>query len=313
MNATFPIAEGAFGVDLKHQGHDSLIATAVFEVDEGVVLVDPGPVATLGTLEAGLRSRGLHFGNVTGILLTHVHLDHAGATGDIVALNPRISVHVHERGARHLVQPERLLESARMVFGPRLEELWGISRPVPCGNVRVASDHEVIDLCGRKFRVAATPGHARHHNGYLDLRTGTACVGEATGIRLPGSDYVMPPTPPPDVDTKVWRNSVEKIAAWRPARLYLPHFGVFADVERHLFRFADELAIWQNQIGHVLQFGGGTDREHAVQFEADLLDRLVRKMPAEVVRRYQLIGDPQSGWLGLARYLRVSPIPAVLP
>ena len=164
------------------------------------------------------------------LLLTHIHLDHAGATGVLVRENPELKVYVHERGAPHLVDPSRLLASATRLYGDRMEMLWGEVTAVPAANVVALTGGERIDVVGRPFDVAYTPGHAVHHVSYLDPATGTAYVGDTAGIRVNSLPFALPPAPPPDIDLEAWKESLARIRAWAPERLFVTHFGPLDDV-----------------------------------------------------------------------------------
>ena len=196
-------------VDTCHLGYDRVIGA--YEIDGAVV--DPGPAVSLGALE-GIEPRAL--------LLTHIHLDHAGGTGVLVRRFPQMKVYVHERGARHLVDPSRLLRSAGMLYGEHMDMLWGEVAPVPEENiVPLAGGETVLD----RFRFEYTPGHASHHGCYLDTEDGTAYTGDVAGVRVPPSDHTIAPTPPPDIDIELWLRSIDVVEGWRPERLALTHFG----------------------------------------------------------------------------------------
>jgi glyoxylase-like metal-dependent hydrolase (beta-lactamase superfamily II) len=193
----------------------------------GDVLVDPGPSSCLETLLAALDGRPPR-----ALLLTHIHLDHAGASGSLVRLFPELEVYVHERGARHMADPQRLLDSARRLYGDDMHRLWGAFEPVPQTQLRPLSGGEVLELGDRRFEVAYTPGHASHHVSYL--HDGTAFVGDVAGVRITPQTPPVPPTPPPDFDLDLWHRSLELIAAWAPERLAMTHFGASGDVEWQL-------------------------------------------------------------------------------
>lgn len=223
-------------IDVHHLGHERVICC--WQV--GDVLVDPGPEASLPALLdalGGERPRAL--------LLTHIHLDHAGASGALVRRWPDLEVHVHERGAPHLVDPEKLIASATRLYGDDMERLWGEIVPVPEANLRVVrGDGEArIDLEGG-FRVAYTPGHASHHVAYLHEASGRAFVGDTGGVRIPPSELTFAPTPPPDIDLEAWLASIDLIQGWRPTSLGITHFGAVDDVDGHLGRVRERLASW---------------------------------------------------------------------
>ena len=189
------------------------------------MLVDPGPESSLHTVLEKLGDQ-----QPEAILLTHIHLDHAAATGAMVARWPDLPVYVHERGAPHIIDPSRLLASAERLYGDQLEYLWGKIQPVPEANVTVLTGGETV----RGMRVAYTPGHASHHVCYLHEETGTAFVGDVAACRLPGTDLVIPPTPPPDIDVEVWEDSIGIVESWAPEKLALTHWGPVDDPAPHL-------------------------------------------------------------------------------
>jgi glyoxylase-like metal-dependent hydrolase (beta-lactamase superfamily II) len=207
-------------IDLRHLGRERVIGC--WQV--GDVLVDPGPASCLGTLLDALGDE-----RPRALLLTHIHLDHAGASGSLVRRWPDLEVYVHERGAKHMADPGRLLESARRLYGEDMDRLWGEFLAVPEANLRVLHGGEAL---AGGFEVAYTPGHASHHVSYL--RDGTAFVGDVGGVRIPPSPFVIPPTPPPDIDIEAWHDSIDRIAAWHPDRLAVTHFGAAEDVADHL-------------------------------------------------------------------------------
>jgi glyoxylase-like metal-dependent hydrolase (beta-lactamase superfamily II) len=204
-----------------HLGRPHVIGC--WEVDGA--LVDPGPESSLPTLlEAigGERPRA--------IVLTHIHLDHAAATGALVRRWPELEVYVHERGAPHLIDPSKLLASAERLYGDQMERLWGEIVPVPEANVKALSGGETV----LGMRVAYTPGHASHHVCYLHEASGTAFVGDVAAVSIPGVDLVVPPTPPPDIDIETWEDSIGIVESWHPERLALTHFGQIDDPITHL-------------------------------------------------------------------------------
>jgi len=203
-------------IDVMHLGRPNVIGC--WEV-EGM-LVDPGPESSLETVIEAIGGE-----QPRAILLTHIHLDHAAATGAMVERWPDLQVYVHERGAPHLIDPSRLLNSAGQLYGDRLEYLWGRILPVPEANVHVLAGGETVE----GLRVAYTPGHASHHVSYLHEASGTAFVGDVAACRIPPSRQIMPPTPPPDIDIEAWEKSLDTIGGWSPERLALTHFGAIED------------------------------------------------------------------------------------
>src|SRR4029079_18659824 len=228
-----PLATGLDYIDLNFLGRPGIIATGVLHGTAGVALVDPGPATTLGNLTTALTRKGVRFEDVRHVLLTHIHLDHAGATGSIVDRHPHIEVVVHSRGAPHISNPERLLASAGRLYGQDMDRLWGEVKPVPGERMKAVEGGERLMVAGREMRVAYTPGHASHHVSYFDTVSRVAFVGDTAGIRRESGTYVMPPTPPPVIDLEAWRVSEQKILAWDPDTLFLTHFGPYQGARQH--------------------------------------------------------------------------------
>ena len=295
------LAPGLGWVDLKFRGSPHVIATAVVSDAGGVALIDPGPTSCLDTLELGLNGIGVRFPDVTHILLTHVHLDHAGVTGTLARRYPQLKVLVHERGAPHLIDPGRLVRSATRLWGDQMQGLWGAVAPVPAPNV-ITLDRSPIHAAGRTFDVAYTPGHAAHHVSFFDRSSGVAFVGDVAGIRIRG-DYVRPPTPPPDIDVDAWLRSAARIEAWDPDTLFLTHFGPSAHVRPHLQSLVENLresSAWVRT--SLLQ--PGTDDERAARYAEYVKGELRRHLTDEQMLPHQVGAPFEVSWLGLARYWR---------
>jgi glyoxylase-like metal-dependent hydrolase (beta-lactamase superfamily II) len=224
-------------IDLLHQGAERVIGSYLLETPEGPALFDCGPSSCLDRLKEGLRERGLQLTDLRHLLLSHIHLDHAGAAGVLVREHPALLVHVSEVGAPHLVDPTRLEASARRLYGDTFDPLWGELAPVPQENVRIAGPQVLSLDC------FPTPGHAQHHVCYLGV-DGTLYAGDATGVRIQPDRVVLPPTPPPDFDLEAWGRTLDEIERRDPARLALIHFGVATDVRRHLDELRDRLRTW---------------------------------------------------------------------
>jgi glyoxylase-like metal-dependent hydrolase (beta-lactamase superfamily II) len=252
-------------IDVRHLGTERVIGAWLVDG----CLVDPGPSSALDGLLEGLGDE-----RPQRILLTHIHLDHAGATGKLVERWPDVEVWVHERGAPHVADPSKLVASATRIYGEHMDRLWGEIVPVPRDRLRVfGSDGE--ERVG-DWRIAYTPGHASHHVSYLHAPTATVFAGDTAGVRI-GSGPVLPPTPPPDIDLEQWARSIDLIAAWRPDRVAVTHFGAFDEVDRHLGELRDRLrdaAEWARELDadayaeRVRAFiAGATDAETAAEYE----------------------------------------------
>jgi glyoxylase-like metal-dependent hydrolase (beta-lactamase superfamily II) len=267
-------------IDVMHLGVERVIGC--WEVDG--VLIDPGPTSCLQTLLDGLA------GPPRAVLLTHIHLDHAGASGSLVERWPELEVYVHERGVKHMVDPSRLLESAKRLYGDDMDRLWGEMVPVPERNIRELHGGE--RLLDGAFEVAYTPGHASHHVSYL--HGDTAFVGDVAGVRIPPATMTIPPTPPPDIDVEAWHESIERIAAWSPARLERTHFGESADASAELGELGRRLDEWAERVrGQELD-----------EFVAGVRDEVERGAGASLVAQYTQAAPPDQLYMGLERYWR---------
>jgi glyoxylase-like metal-dependent hydrolase (beta-lactamase superfamily II) len=263
-------------VDVMHLGRDRVIGA--YDVD-GMV-VDPGPASTVSTLLESVEPRAL--------LLTHIHLDHAGATGVLVRRNPDLKVYVHERGAPHLIDPEKLLKSAGQLYGDDMERLWGEVVAVPEENITVLKGGEEIE----GFRVEYAPGHASHHVVYLHQPSGVAFVGDVGGVRVPPYDFALAPSPPPDIDLEKWHASIDMVEAWRPERLALTHFG-----------YVDEVAAQLGKVRAWLDEWGPLARDLSTEEFAARVERAMREgTDAEAGDRLVQAAPPEQLHMGLARY-----------
>jgi glyoxylase-like metal-dependent hydrolase (beta-lactamase superfamily II) len=267
-------------IDLHFAGLERAIGVYLVETDDGLALFDCGPTSTLPALHDGLAAHGAALTDVRHLLLSHIHLDHAGAAGSMVREHPSLTVWVSDVGAPHLVDPSRLERSARRLYGDLFDTLWGELAPVPEANVRVAGP----DVLG--WESFPTRGHASHHISYF--RDGTLLAGDAAGVRMPGSRYVLPVSPPPDVDVEQWHETAAAIRARSPERLALIHFGVHEDVTSHLDRLEAELDRWAARVRD------GMSQEAFV--EAALADA------GEDGDVYDRVAPFWQSWHGLKRY-----------
>jgi glyoxylase-like metal-dependent hydrolase (beta-lactamase superfamily II) len=274
MTATQPL-------DLRHLGHKRVIGVYLLETSDGPAIFDCGPTTCVPALKAGLAERGLELRDLRHLLLSHIHLDHAGATGVLVREHPELQVHVSEVGAPHLVDPERLERSARRLYGDEFDTLWGELAPVPEANVQVVGS-EVLGL-----ECFPTPGHASHHVCYLD-GDGTLYAGDAAGVRIQPARFVLPPTPPPEVDLEAWDLTLDEIERRGPQRLALIHFGVAEDVASHLAEMRARLHEWANRVRD-----GASEEE----FEAAAADDLSTES-----EQYQQAMPFWQSYAGLVRY-----------
>jgi glyoxylase-like metal-dependent hydrolase (beta-lactamase superfamily II) len=297
------LAAGVDYADLDFLGQPGIIATALLQGPDGVAIVDPGPSTTLPVLRRALAAKGVAPADLRAILLTHIHLDHAGATGSLVAESPAATVFVHERGAPHLADPSRLLASAGQLYGADMDRLWGEVRPVPADRLRVLGEQDAISVAGHQLEVVWTPGHAWHHVSYFAPDTRIAFVGDTAGICRPGGRAVVPPTPPPDIDLEAWRASADRILAWEPDVLFLTHFGPQASPRVHFTDLWTRLDDWSRRVRALLE-RPGTDAERARAFMEDVALDLRRETGRAEAEAYARAGRFDFSWTGLARYWR---------
>jgi glyoxylase-like metal-dependent hydrolase (beta-lactamase superfamily II) len=261
-------------IDLLHLGTPHVIGSYVVETADGPAIFDCGPTTTIPHLKAGLAERGLDLSDIRHLLLSHIHLDHAGGAGALVRQNPWLQVHVSEVGAPHVIDPARLEASARRLYGPAFDDLWGELVPVPEENVNVAGD-DVLGLA-----CFPTPGHAWHHVSYLH-GNGTLYAGDAAGVRIPPGRFVMPPCPPPELDLEAWERSLEEIELRAPGRLALVHFGVADDVLEHLAALRETLRTWASRVEDGMDEGTfvAAARYDVTQVDPELADEYDRAAP----------------------------------
>jgi glyoxylase-like metal-dependent hydrolase (beta-lactamase superfamily II) len=272
-------------LDLMHQGADRVIASYLLETNDGLALFDCGPSTCVPRLKAALLERGVDLGDVRHLLLSHIHLDHAGAAGVLVREHPQLQVHVSEIGAPHLADPSRLETSARRLYGDTFDTLWGELAPVPKENIRIVAARVIGLDC------FPTQGHASHHVSYLDT-AGTLYAGDAAGVRIHPERGVLPPTPPPDFDLDVWLETIDEIERRRPERLALIHFGVTLDPELQLAELRARLAEWVRRIQT-----GATEKEFGESVRNDLV-----ATGSDIVTYERAMPFWQS-YAGLKRYL----------
>lgn len=297
------LAAGLDYIDLQFLGRPQLIATAVLHGPAGVALIDPGPSTTLQTLESALERKAIRFQDVRQILLTHIHLDHAGATGTILGRYPHIEVLVHSRGAPHMADPSKLLTSAGRLYGQDMDRLWGEVKPVAADRLHVLNGGETVTVVGRELAVAYTPGHASHHVCYLDVASRVAFAGDTAGIRRGSGVYVFPAAPPPDIDLEAWRGSLTRIESWGPGTLFLTHFGPSSPVGPHVRELADHLEVTRQLVAASLA-QEGTDESREQWFIGEVRRLVRRRMNEADAEAYEVAGRFDLNWRGLARYLR---------
>jgi glyoxylase-like metal-dependent hydrolase (beta-lactamase superfamily II) len=291
-------------IDLNFLGAEEIIASFLLLGDDGsAAIVETGPASCLDSLAGGLKEHGVSSQDVRQVFLTHIHLDHAGASGHAAELLPNATFYVHEVGVPHLVDPSKLWKSATRIYGERMDELWGEARPVPEDRIEVLQGGEELEAGGGVLAAHYTPGHAYHHIAYLEPDSGALFTGDVAGIRLPGQSYVRPPTPPPEIDLEAWVRSIEEMRRISPQSICPTHFGRFEDVERHLGELEQRLQSWVLFVGERMESGAGREEiADELKQEADA-EMLAEGAPPEESGRYDLAGDYPTLVDGLMRYV----------
>jgi glyoxylase-like metal-dependent hydrolase (beta-lactamase superfamily II) len=274
-------------LDLLHCGDPRRIGSYLVETEDGLALHDCGPTSCLPALRDALAARGVEVGDLACLLLSHIHLDHAGAAGVLVREHPGLAVHISELGAPHLVDPTRLEASARRLYGDTFDPLWGELAAVPAENVRVVGERAA------GLEVVPSPGHSAHHVSYLH-EDGTLYAGDAAGVRVAPGRFVFAPTPPPEVDLVAWERTLDETERLAPRRLALTHFGVFDDVERHVTALRATMHAWAERVAH------GMDE---ATFVAAARADVVASDPDEA-EAYDRAAPYWHCFLGLERYWR---------
>lgn len=290
-------------IDLNFQDTTRVIAAYLVECGDELILIESGPSTCLDWLAHGVTAAGYDLGDITRIIVTHIHLDHSGSAGVIVRQHPHVRISVHPVGAPHLVDPTRLVRSAARIYGDEMERLWGEIAAVPNDRVDVLEDGGLVIAGNRRFRTVFTPGHASHHVAIYDEDSRTLFTGDAGGVRMPGSRYVAAPMPPPELDPPAWAASIDTMRAFAPERVALTHFGVYEDASWHLDRViprVHELVALGESAGDAISDTG------AIAREVDALQRgyLGDAATGLMMRRLNLANPDLLAAMGLERYLR---------
>jgi glyoxylase-like metal-dependent hydrolase (beta-lactamase superfamily II) len=296
------IASDISYIDLNFCDTPKSIATGVYAGEAGAVLIDPGPGSCIDTLRSSLTAQGIGVRDIDSILITHIHLDHAGATGLLVRDNPRIRVFVHEKGAPHVVDPSKLINSANQLWGVEgVARLWGQVIPVPQSNLHVLGERAQITAGGRPFDVRYTPGHASHHVSYFDDRSGLVWAGDTAGLRFTSKVFTLPPTPPPDIDLEAWRESLARIREWKPETVFITHFGPYTGAAQHLDHIETSLRDVAEMARRAIETDASDEAKYE-RFKADVLAYVRSTVNEQDVRPLEFVGPLEFNWRGLVRY-----------
>ena len=285
-------------------GEEEIIGSYLFAGGNELAIIDPGPGSTIESLLNAIRQAGFDPQDVTHLLATHVHLDHAGSVGSLVKHMPKVKVYAHSKGIPHLLDTTKVVASATRIYGDRMQQLWGEIESTPTDRLQTIEDGDVLNVAGRRLEVHYTPGHAVHHVIFFDANSGDLFAGDAAGVRLQGVDYVRPPTPPPDIDIEAWINSMNIIKKLRPDVLYLGHFGATRNVTQHLERLREQLVSWGDFVLEAMRNG---------KEENEILAMLIAHTEPEIqrvtddpnaVNRYEIATNYAMTVQGYMRYWR---------
>ncbi|HEU5349504.1 MAG TPA: MBL fold metallo-hydrolase [Ktedonobacterales bacterium] len=302
------LADDLWLIDTQFQGERDIIASYLLVGHQGLALVDVGSAASINELLAGVRAAGFDPKDITQLLLTHVHLDHAGASGPLVRLLPQARVYVHRIGAPHLIDPSKLIDSATRIYGDQMETLWGRMEPVPADRLVVVDDGDEIIAGTRTLRVLYTPGHAIHHVALYDEEHGIAFPGDVAGVSIEGVGFVRPPTPPPDLSLEDWDASITRLESLALERLYLPHFGEVRSTAQHFAILRSRLHEW-GEIALASLRAGDDAASIAAKFarvaDPDIASHARKREEApEAVHHYELATNYLMSAQGYIRYYR---------
>jgi glyoxylase-like metal-dependent hydrolase (beta-lactamase superfamily II) len=281
LTSATQLTSGTWLISLPFQGEEGIIGSYLLIGNHDLVVIDPGPESMLEPLLAAIHQAGFDPQEVTHLLATHIHLDHAGAVGSLLHHMPRAIVYAHSKGAPHLLDPSKVIASATRIYGDRMDELWGRVEPVPAERLKVLEGGDILTIAGRRLEVHYTPGHAFHHVIFFDVHSGELFAGDVAGVRLQDVDYVRPPTPPPELDIEAWSESIDLLKRLRPDVLYLAHFGPTRNPIQHLGRLRERLYSWGDFVLNAMRDG---------KSEAEILAMLKAQMEPELQR---ISSDPR--------------------
>ena len=305
MSNVTQLRAGTWQISHPFQGEHEIVGSYLIAGNNELAIIDPGPGSMIDSLLASIREAGFEPRDVTHILATHVHLDHAGATGSLVKQMPKAQVYVHGLGAPHLLDTTKVVASASRIFGERMKLLWGDIEPTPFDRLRVIEEGDTLNVAGRRLAVYYTPGHAIHHVIFFDSDSGELFAGDTAGVRLPGVDYVRPPTPPPDLDFEAWSNSIDLLKRLHPSVLYIGHFGAIDTIDSQLDRLRDRLYAWGDFVLSAMRDG---------KEETEIIEMLIEHAKPELLQaahgdtrvlpRYEIATNYPMTVQGYMRYWR---------
>jgi glyoxylase-like metal-dependent hydrolase (beta-lactamase superfamily II) len=290
-------------LDTNWMGRPHSIGAALLESNGRRAIVDPGPEITLPAIREQLAAHGTSVAELDALLITHIHLDHSGGAGALVKENPQLAVYVHSTGAPHMADPSKLVASATRLWGDGLEELFGRTLPVPKENLRTLEGGETLSVGSGKIAVEYTPGHANHHVCYFDESNSVAFVGDTAGIHIDNGPFILPATPPPDIDLEIWDKSFATILGRKPGRLFLTHYGYSENPTHDLSGFRERLHRWSELAGELLR-ASPDDMAAQAAFVSRCRSEMENAIGSIEAEHHAFTGGLDLSFLGLARYLK---------
>ena len=302
MAALTQLSPGTWQISLPFQGEPEIVGSYLLAGGNDLAIIDPGPGSMVEPLLATIHDAGFEPHEVTHLIATHIHLDHAGAMGTLLQHMPEAKVYAHSKGTPHLIDTSKVVASASRIYGKRMQELWGKIEPVPEERLHILEDGDILNIANRRLEVHYTPGHAAHHVIFFDVHSGELFAGDVAGVRLQDIDYVRPPTPPPDLDLEAWFESIHKIKQMRPDVLYLAHFGPTKNPQQHFERLHEKLISWGDFVLGAMR--DGKNEEEITQMLIAQTEPELRRATSDpqALQRYNIATNYEMTVQGYMRY-----------
>lgn len=304
MAAVTQLNSGIRQISLPFLNEPEIVGSYLLAGANELAIIDPGPTSTLEALLTAIREAGFDPRNVTHILATHVHLDHAGAVGSLIEIMPDAKVYVHSKGAPHLLDTSKVVASATRIYGDRMQSLWGEIKSTPQDRLEIIEGGTILQVAGRRLEVHYAPGHAIHHVIFFDVHSGELFAGDAAGVRLQNVDYVRPPTPPPDIDLEAWSSTIDMMKKLRPDVLYLGHFGPTSNPPYHLEQLRKKLTSWGDIVLKAMREGMNEEEVLATLIANTQYELERSSSEPRIVERYEIATNYPMTVQGLMRYWR---------